>query len=175
MSKAKKKHESVYMTPERTMQAGAQVEVSDNPVKKERVTRVYDNWPIYYLANRDVITAQQYKAGFRYYGHWYYTGIPGVSGGMNMIYVDKPPPGSETCLTGADFKQFHSDWYAKSEQALGPRYSPIVNKIVLEEMDIKRAAGRFTDYKDRAISRALVIEKLKEGLERLIDCYSGGK
>lgn len=134
-------------------------------VLPEPVRVAYDQWPLKRLYATGILARTQYHAGLRYYEHWYGSGLSPM-GAIDMNRVGgstEPSVGMPVSLRQAEHRKF----YREAEEALGPEFSPYVNAIVLQEQEPAMVGRRLTGRAAEPQARAVAIEFLKAGLDRL--------
>lgn len=141
------------------------------------VRKVFDEWPLKRLSVRGIITRVQFNAGENYYDHWRASGLQPLSG-VDMTRIGgsaDPNVGMPVSMRQAE----HRKLYRLGYQALllpnkGNIIVQYVDAIVLEEQEPEVVGKRLTRRTHPQQSRAVAIEFLKAGLDRLADAYNLG-
>lgn len=128
----------------------------------ERLARRGDLDPDTQLAGLLLTTAQ------RYYGDWYLSGLSGLS----AIDYDRTGGGTDAnpayMMPVTERQAQRREAWRAARLALGERYAAVVDPVVLEEQYLSQIAS---EYKNRAVSIAVLKERLNVGLRRLAVHY----
>lgn len=145
----------------------------------DSVRVVYDCWPLKRMYVRGVIGRVLYNAGLKYYEHWQLGGL------MNMGSIDMGRVGGSgdptfRLLPSSDRQAEHRAEFRRGYDALmingkGTVFLDYVNAIVLREEDPEAVGRRLTKRTAPSQARAVAIEFLKAGLDRLAEAYNLGK
>jgi hypothetical protein len=155
-------------TPERLQHA------NDNLVE-EGVRRIVDSpFARMHLRSQldpdDGINEILFSAGRNYHQDFYYSGLGGISG---IDYSRVGGGGGDVTPTHhmprSEFALRHRLQFRSAREALGERYRPVVDAVVLEESTISSAAANFTGSTDAR--QATAKERLNVGLRRLAVFY----
>lgn len=161
---------SVGPTPQRLAKAGDQVEAfSAGENVHHQAIRMLDGHILERLASRNVITGDQYNAGTRFYGDWYFSGLA-ASGVIDpgRVVVD----GGET-MTESDRKLAAMTSYKRAVQALGLVHSTVITDLVLLEVRVEDWGRRWFGQKAQKLARAQAHAALQLALTELDHHYYG--
>ena len=121
-------------TPERLAKAGDQVEsFSAGESVHHQALRMLDGHVLERLASRGVITGDQYNAGARFYGDWYFSGLAN-SGVIDpgRVIVD----GGQV-MRESDRKLAAMTSFKRAIQAIGVVHSTVICDLVLLEQSVE--------------------------------------
>lgn len=156
-------------TPERLAKAA-----NDNTIGKDGVRRITES-PFARMHARGQLDPDAgineilYSAGRNYFQNWYYGGLAGISG-IDYSRIGSGGDGKANMLPRSEFALGHRERWRAAREDLGPRYSEIVDPIVLEERTIADIRGA-TGYKHDGTASAVTKERLNTALRRLAVFY----
>lgn len=157
-------------TPERLAKAGEQVEAfSAGDHVHHQALRMLDGHILERLASRNVITGDQYHAGTRFYGDWYYSGLA-ASGVID--------PARETVDGGlimheSDRKLAAMTAYKRAVMAIGRVHSTVIADLVLREQNVEAWGRKWFGQKAPKLARAQAHAALILALTALDHHYYG--
>ncbi len=158
-------------TPERLREAGR---TGLARVDGQGVRRLGDPFDLLHaraLLDRDSpdSNALLWQAGDRLRGHWHLGRLdPLTAFNFQRESVDGGgAPGASP--TEAAMK--HRDAYRHAAQAIGPRLMPYVTGLVLDGRTVADLRPLVTDTGHARTAEALVVERLREGLHRLVELW----
>jgi hypothetical protein len=157
-------------TPERLAKAGDQIEAftaGDNV--HHQALRMLDGHPLERLATRGVITGDQYHAGTRFYGDWYYSGLA-ASG---VIDPSRDVVDGGLIMHESDKKLAAMTAYKRAVQAIGVIHSTVITDLVLLEQPIEAWANKWFRQKAPKLARAQAHAALILALTALDHHYYG--
>lgn len=143
----------------------------------EKVTLLFDGWPLKLLLSRKAITQNQFDAGLRYYEHHYRAGlVPHVSpsfdatGGASNSW-------DHSQMAASEHQAYHRQQIRAAREWLRPKLTAYMDLIVIDEVDAEEAARRLSGYRDRAVCRGVGTDNIIEALDMLIEGWgmAGGK
>lgn len=121
-------------TPERLAKAGDQVEsFSAGENVHHQALRMLDGHVLERLATRSVITGDQYNAGTRFYGDWYFSGLA-ASG---VIDPSREVVDGGQVMRESDRKLSAMTAYKRAIQAIGLVHSTVICDLVLLEQSVE--------------------------------------
>lgn len=157
-------------TPERLARAGDQVEAftAADSVHHQAI-RMLDGHPLERLASRGVITGDQYQAGTRFYGDWYYSGLA-ASG---VIDPAREVVDGGLIMHESDRKLAAMTSYKRAVQAIGVIHSTVITDLVLLEQPVEDWGRRWFRQKAPKLAKAQAHAALILALQALDHHYYG--
>jgi hypothetical protein len=164
--------DTIGPTPERLARASGKIEHGND--RTNGGTVFVDHWPIrqYYARGPAAtrLSEREYNAAMRFYAHWYYAGLNPI-GAIDYRMEHLDGKWSPSGLKGSERQAHHRQHYTQAVRALGKTEWCYVSAIVLDERDAGTIAMQLTGRTDPAQCRAVGIEILKIGLEKLCDLW----
>lgn len=165
---------NVMATPERTVRAGGLVAISTTTKKGRTIhTQVVADWPIARLHRAKLIGKGEVahfrlEAAERLYAHWYHGRLLPLgsrdyrkpySGGSDAAFAVMP---------ATERQAFHRNRYREADACLGgDRIAAVTRAIVLDEKEPVEVGRVVTGRQQEQQARAVAIEYLIDGLDRL--------
>lgn len=164
------RHHSLGPTPERLAKAGNQVEAftAADSVHHQAI-RMLDGHPLERLASRGVITGDQYQAGTRFYGDWYYSGLA-ASG---VIDPAREVVDGGLIMHESDRKLAAMTAYKRAIKAIGVIHSTVITDLVLLEEPAEDWGRRWFRQKSPKLAKAHAHSALILALQALDHHYYG--
>jgi hypothetical protein len=157
-------------TPERLAKAGEQVEAfTAGENVHHQAIRMLDGHPLERLASRGVITGDQYHAGTRFYGDWYYSGLA-ASG---VIDPAREVVDGGVIMHESDRKLAAMTAYKRAVQAIGVIHSTVITDLVLLEQPVEDWGRRWFGQKAPKLAKAQAHAALILALTALDHHYYG--
>jgi hypothetical protein len=160
-------------TPERLAQAGEAQRLDDKGVRRLNDSPFGRMHARGQLDPDSGINDILYSAGRNYHQDWYYSGLGGISG----IDYSRVGSGGGTesspayMMPRSEFALGHRLQFRKAREALGERYRPVADAVVLEERGIPEIAYEISGYKGPDAGSAATRERLNTALRRLAVFY----
>jgi len=161
---------SIGPTPERLAKAGDQVEAfTAADSVHHQALRMLDGHPLERLASRGVITGDQYQAGTRFYGDWYYSGLA-ASG---VIDPAREVVDGGLIMHESDRKLAAMTAYKRAVQAIGMIHSTVITDLVLLEQPVEEWGRKWFRQKAPKLAKAQAHAALILALQALDHHYYG--
>jgi len=163
-------HGTIGPTPERLAKAGDQVEAfTAADSVHHQALRMLDGHPLERLASRGVITGDQYQAGTRFYGDWYYSGLA-ASG---VIDPAREVVDGGLIMHESDRKLAAMTAYKRAVQAIGMIHSTVITDLVLLEQPVEEWGRKWFRQKAPKLAKAQAHAALILALQALDHHYYG--
>jgi hypothetical protein len=157
-------------TPERLRRAGEDVEAfTAGENIHHQALLMLDGHILQRLSKRSVITGDQYEAGTRFYGDWYYSGLA-ASG---VIDPAREVVDGGLIMHESDRKLAAMTAYKRAVQAIGLIHSTVISDLVLFEQPIEAWAAKWFRQKAPKLARAQAHAALIMALTALDHHYYG--
>jgi hypothetical protein len=157
-------------TPERLAKAGDQVEAfTAADSVHHQALRMLDGHPLERLASRGVITGDQYQAGTRFYGDWYYSGLA-ASG---VIDPARDVVDGGLIMHESDRKLAAMTSYKRAVEAIGVIHSTVITDLVLFEQPIEEWGRKWFRQKAPKLAKVQAHAALILALQALDHHYYG--
>lgn len=161
---------SIGPTPERLAKAGDQVEAfTAADSVHHQALRMLDGHPLERLASRGVITGDQYQAGTRFYGDWYYSGL--AASGVIDPAREVVDGGLIMHESGRKLAAMTS--YKRAVQAIGMIHSTVITDLVLLEQPVEEWGRKWFRQKAPKLAKAQAHAALILALQALDHHYYG--
>lgn len=157
-------------TPERLAKAGHHVEAfTPDETLHHRAIRMLDGHVLERLASRGVISGDQYHAGVRFYGDWYYSGLA-ASGVIDpgRVIVD-----GGQLMHESDLKLAAMTKWKRAVQGVGMIHCQVLTSCVLNEEDMATYGSRRYGQKAPKLARLMTQAALIDALSALDLHYYG--
>lgn len=157
-------------TKERLAHAGRDVEAfSPDENVNWRTIRMLDNAPLESLVTRGVITGDQYHAGMRFYGDWYYSGLSSLGVlDPGRIIVDTSPVYEQT-----ENKLDSATRWRRAVQGVGLIHSHVLTSVLLNGERMETYGERAFKLADKKDARLAARVSLINALDALDMFYYG--
>jgi hypothetical protein len=118
--------------------------------------------------------SRRLAAGERYARDWQFALMSPVKAINLSGWTGGSGDGSSATAMTCD-ALFHAAEYRRASQALGPYFASAVDPIVLNEDAVEEVGRRVSGYGDRGKAIAVVMDRLRGGLDLLVDHYTADK
>jgi hypothetical protein len=163
-------HRPVGPTPERLAKAGEDVEAfTAGETIHHQALRMLDGHVLERLASRGVITGDQYQAGTRFYGDWYYSGLAAYG----VIDPAREVVDGGLIMHESDRKLAAMTSYKRAVQAIGLIHSTVISDLVLFEQSVEDWGRKWGNQKSAKLARVVAHTALQLALTALDHHYYG--
>ncbi len=162
-------------TPERLRQARLHGAATIDASGIRRLADPFDVLHARNLLDRvDVVVNETlWHAGNRYRAHWHGAMFDGISAfDPSRPVIDKGIGGAPGGLNPTEIALRHRTSLRRANEAVGPRLMPFVTGVVVDGNAVAALARLVADTGHARTAEALALERLREGLHRLVDLWS---
>ncbi len=162
-------------TPERLRQARRHGAAKVDGAGIRRLADPFDVLHARNLLDRSdvVVNETLWHAGNRLRAHWHGALFDGISAfDFSRPVVDKGAGGAPGSLNPSETTMRHRENFRRAKDAVGARLMPYVKGVVIDEEPAARLTRLVGDTSHPRTAEALALERLREGLHRLVELWS---